>query len=636
MSADLTANHLHNYRKDIDGLRSVAVLSVILFHLNAAWLSGGFLGVDIFFVISGFLITSILYRDIQAREFSFTTFYTRRIKRILPVFFVVLLVAMLLVYSVWTKGEAHLMGRIAMSAIGFASNFLLSLSGAYFDPDMEESIFLHLWSLSVEEQFYFVVPSVLIGLVACRYTRPHILKILTGMGILLFLSGFILKPWLGLGNATYYMPHLRFAEMLVGSLLAIGLAQGYRVSESVLKWLAPLSALVLLGCFFVGDIFALPLFPGPLALLPCLATAIILHPSSRGHIVSRFLSLKPMVWIGKISYSLYLWHWVVLAFFRYYLDSSEPLSLQLVCVSVVIMFVLSVLSYYGVEQPVRKMRLSFPQAFIFGYALPAAVCVGLFFGFNRYLPEPNWDPKTTVRLLEEEGDSANEFGFIRGDRNKEKPSVLVAGDSYTMHLTGFVDVVGKHEGWQAFVSYRTGTAFYLNSIGRPVVSEKDKKDFERAKYLTEHINEYDIIVLSAIWDHKGAHDASELQALDNTLAELTKAGKQVILVHSMYKVGRLVYRNIYNPKVSEFVHRLGGYPYPIEELKLIKFGGVEDVLILLKSKYPTVRWIDLTGLLPKNGRVGDRYIYPDKTHINHFASEWLGEQFIASGQRLIE
>lgn len=158
---------LNKYRMDIDGLRAIAVLSVTIFHLNPHWLSGGFLGVDIFFVISGFLITSLLYRDISNDTFSFKTFYMRRIKRILPAFFVVIFVGLALAYTTFMHDGAKEAGHEAFGSVIFLANFVFSLGGGYFDVASEEKLFLHIWSLSIEEQFYFIVPTFLIILIKC-------------------------------------------------------------------------------------------------------------------------------------------------------------------------------------------------------------------------------------------------------------------------------------------------------------------------------------------------------------------------------------------------------------------------------------------------------------------------------------
>lgn len=154
------------YRTDIDGLRALAVLAVIIFHLNPKWLPNGFLGVDIFFVLSGFLITSIIYPQINNKTFSFIEFYRRRIKRILPIFFIVIATGMLIAYLLYIPQDAIEVGRSAFYSVFFLANILFARQGGYFDTSSEEKPFLHIWSLSVEEQFYFIFPIFLILIVS--------------------------------------------------------------------------------------------------------------------------------------------------------------------------------------------------------------------------------------------------------------------------------------------------------------------------------------------------------------------------------------------------------------------------------------------------------------------------------------
>ena len=155
-----------SYRPDIDGLRALAVISVILFHINPNYMPSGFLGVDIFFVISGFLITSIIYREMAEETFTFANFYNRRIKRILPIFFVVLIIGLLVVWWLFLERDFHSITKSAISAVFFLSNLYFSRDGGYFDISSEEKPFNHIWSLSVEEQFYFIFPLVLLFILA--------------------------------------------------------------------------------------------------------------------------------------------------------------------------------------------------------------------------------------------------------------------------------------------------------------------------------------------------------------------------------------------------------------------------------------------------------------------------------------
>ncbi len=174
---------ISQYRADIDGLRAVAVLSVIIFHLNAAWMPSGFLGVDIFFVISGYLITSIVYRDLLRGSFSFKDFYQRRIKRILPAFFTVVLFSLLVgLFLVSVESYFEELKKSALAATFFSSNFFFMRGVSYSDPTTEDKPFLHIWSLSVEEQFYFVFPVLLILLLRYDWTRRNKYPILLALG----------------------------------------------------------------------------------------------------------------------------------------------------------------------------------------------------------------------------------------------------------------------------------------------------------------------------------------------------------------------------------------------------------------------------------------------------------------------
>ncbi len=212
-----------NYRADIDGLRALAVMSVFLFHLNKSWVPNGFLGVDMFFVISGFLITTIIYKGVSTHSFSFTDFYKRRIKRILPAFYLVLIVGLAFAGLFMLPEKAMEVGRSARASIFFLANILFARQVGYFEGSAEEKPFLHIWSLSVEEQFYFLFPIFLLLLFKSHFLWKHRLKVLIALFLALTGSSFINLEKFGITWEVYYLPHLRFIELLVGSFLSIAL-----------------------------------------------------------------------------------------------------------------------------------------------------------------------------------------------------------------------------------------------------------------------------------------------------------------------------------------------------------------------------------------------------------------------------
>lgn len=628
-----------SYRKDIDGLRAIAVLSVVIFHLNPLWLPGGYLGVDIFFVISGYLITSIIYRDISDTKFNFADFYVRRIKRILPVFFVALSVGLALAYSSFMRNDAIQTGTHAQYAIGFASNILSARSaGGYFDPSSEEKIFLHIWSLSVEEQFYFVFPILLIILLKFQFTRRYIITILTSLGIISLLSSFFPLEWVGLEHLdTYYLPHLRFVEMLTGALLAIAIARGFSLHLS--RYIIVIAMIVLLGLFYVAgnNLFKPPFFPGIFALLPCLATAVILYPSKEENPISRFLSLGPVVWIGKISYSLYLWHWIVLAYIRYMGDTTEPLSPSMYLFAVLCMLLLSIASYYLVEQPTRHLSLSFRSALLRFYVLPSLLCIGAIWLLNRYMPQLDLEKDITEWKITQQGDGENLWGVHRGNP-LGKTTVLIAGDSHTLSLLNFFDVIGKHEGWQGFVSSIPGCPFLFDYTYELSGDLKDKKHNEdREQYLRSDLDKYNTIILPCYWGSKLYHKDWEAfsQGIDRTLEQLTKMGKKVIVINTLYHIKRDVIRSYNSPRLAALMETISLSESPTRGTIYYQSKDMAQRVKKIIDRYPSVRWVDLEPYLPETGLVNDKPIYSDKDHVNPFGAGYLAERFLNSSQTLV-
>lgn len=632
------ASHIAKYRSDVDGLRAIAVLSVMIFHINAAWLPGGYLGVDIFFVISGYLITSILYREVSDGTFSFASFYTKRIKRILPAFFVTTLVAMLLAYGTMLAEDARLVGRSALAGVFFIANILFARRGGYFDARSEEQLLKHLWSLSVEEQFYFLFPTLLIALLYFRRLRPYIIGILSVLGGSVLLTSGVQFPYRDTILDVYYLPHLRFVEMLVGAVLAIAIAQGkLRHIRGLSLWLV-LSVGALLGCFALGAHFKPPYFPGVLALVPCLATALILYPSDKPTFVSRALSWSPLVWVGKISYSLYLWHWIVLAYVRYMGDPLSPLSPTMVLFCVVLMFALSALSYYLVEQPLRHMKFSFTHSVIGLYVAPAVVCVGLFYYGSNY-PQSLQYPAEVVEFAPtlDEIKASGRIDLAVGDSTAQA-NVYIVGDSHCLALTNFWDAIGKHEGWQALLSATGGGPFFKDLTFDWNTKQFSDEVGDRWRYLEEHIDEFETIIIANYWGAKQYSLEPERYhaALERTIDYLTKHNKQIILVNSNYRVGSLHMRRANAPRVSAFLDWVGQAESVTRGASYYASRASADAVRALVQKYPTLGWVDLEPHLPESGQVDGTPIYADKDHINMYAARWQAEQFIRRGDRLIK
>ena len=359
-------NGVMKYRPEIDGLRAVAVVPVVLFHAGTPFFDGGYLGVDVFFVISGYLITTIILGDIAARRFSVLSFYERRFRRILPAYVVVIMVSILLAWLWMMPDELRNFGESVFASSVFSSNILFWAEAGYFSTGSELKPLLHTWSLSVEEQFYVFFPLMLLALSKRRW-RWTVITIALITVLSLGLAEFGWRRW---PSANFYLLPFRAWELGVGALCAIFL-KVYGERSSAL--LSGTGFLVLAASFFLFD-DTTPM-PSVYGLAPVLGTALIVVFASPTGWAGRLLSFKPVVFIGLISYSTYLWHQPLLAFTRIRsIPSATDFALLL---AIVASFGLGYLSWRYVEQPFRKggRLLSLPRNKTLGGSL--AVLAGL-------------------------------------------------------------------------------------------------------------------------------------------------------------------------------------------------------------------------------------------------------------------
>lgn len=342
-----TCSHI-SYRPDIDGLRAFAVLFVVIYHAWPSALPGGFVGVDIFFVISGFLISSIIFRGVEQRSFSFKSFYAKRIRRIFPALIVVFAACLLMGWFALLADEYQMLGKHVASGAVFISNFTLVKESGYFDAAAELKPLLHLWSLGIEEQFYIVWPLLIFTLAKLRI---NLLVVTVFVAIL----SFSLNIW-GIDAhlvETFYYPYTRFWELMLGAILAHILLYSGETFKSKLKSSANFMAL--LGLVLVISSLILldrnKLFPGWWAALPTLGTVLLIAAGPEAWINKKVLALRPLVFVGLISYPLYLWHWPLLSFVRI-IESSDPAPF-LIPIVIFVSFCLAWLTYAVVEKRLR-------------------------------------------------------------------------------------------------------------------------------------------------------------------------------------------------------------------------------------------------------------------------------------------
>jgi peptidoglycan/LPS O-acetylase OafA/YrhL len=339
------------YRPEIDGLRAVAVLPVVLYHAGLAGFDGGFVGVDVFFVISGFLITSILKREIDAGRFSLLGFYERRARRIVPALFVMSAVTAYVAYRLLPPEQVVEVGKGLVAVALFVSNIYFWAHAGYWDAAAREHPLLHTWSLGVEEQFYIVFPWLLAGL--RRWAKPRAVPLVLGAIAAVSLAGSV---WAAAAapQAGFYLSPFRAFELMIGALLVY--APSVAAPPGWVREAASGLGLALIAAAVVLFSEATP-FPGAAALVPCVGAALaILGGGASGG--GRLLSLPPMRFVGLISYSLYLWHWPLIVFAKFALGRPFTLAEQagLVAASIVA----ATLSWAFVERPFRRRGKGFP------------------------------------------------------------------------------------------------------------------------------------------------------------------------------------------------------------------------------------------------------------------------------------
>jgi peptidoglycan/LPS O-acetylase OafA/YrhL len=437
-----------HYRAEIDGLRGIAVLAVIGFHAFPEYVPGGFVGVDVFFVISGFLISAIILRQLSRSQFSFADFYSRRIRRIFPALIVVLTACLMFGGAALLPNELEQLGKHMGSAAVFASNLTLWFESGYFDTTAEFKPLLHLWSLGIEEQFYLLWPMLLLLL----WKRPRSIR---ASILLLTIASFALCLIIGSRSpvANFYFPPTRFWELGLGCLLAVA-----RTSPgSAGRWLArhplrPLAAslLPILGvALIVSSLLLLDrttAFPSWAALVPTAGALCVIAARSDSWFQRRVMASGALVFVGVISYPLYLWHWPTLSFAAI-LDGGKPAS-TVRTAAVVLSFGLAWLTFVMFERPIRMQRAArVSVALASGLAILGTAGLAMFalHGFPQRFhvdlqaltPQPRRND-----LCPEKFRTHRAFNYCKGTQARP-PDVLFLGDSRAQSVyDGVVDEIG--------------------------------------------------------------------------------------------------------------------------------------------------------------------------------------------------
>jgi peptidoglycan/LPS O-acetylase OafA/YrhL len=431
------------YRTDIDGLRALAVLSVIFHHYLVPGFRGGFVGVDVFFVISGFLIAAHIESDIAASRFSLLAFYERRMRRILPALFLMYALFLLLACWIYFPPELHFQSRLAAYVIPFLANYAFYQNAGDYSGEFAGHIaLLHTWSLAVEEQFYLFFPLLMLGI--SRLMSGRYLAVLWPMALASFLLC-VIGTYID-ASAAFYLAPFRAWELLAGALLAVGRFSAPRDAR-VRAGVALLGLLLIAGSDMLLSTKA-P-YPGGWALLPCAGAMAILYAScDRTLSVGKVLDNPVMRQIGLWSYSLYLFHWPLLVLAQYYV--FDPLSVSLRCMLLALTFLLGALSWRYVEQPFRGPRALLSRSVLYGTAAVSGIALVLAafllhraedprrYSAREHTLFPTYTPDQIRCRNTSPVDDAHTSSCKRGD-NSAPVAAILWGDSHALAILPAVD-----------------------------------------------------------------------------------------------------------------------------------------------------------------------------------------------------
>ncbi|WP_310310823.1 acyltransferase family protein [Hydrogenophaga palleronii] len=533
-----TPPSLHaNYRADIDGLRAIAVVAVVIHHAFPELLPGGFVGVDVFFVISGYLISTIILQGLQRGRFSFAGFYVRRVKRIFPALLLVLATTMVMDWFQLIPTDYAELGKHLLGGATFVSNFLLWQEAGYFDTESHSKPLLHLWSLAIEEQFYLLWPLALYLLHRWRLSAMRSIAVILVLSFAVNLALVWEHP-----TAAFFNPAARVWELMLGALLAAVHLHpaGWRgllgriasvenptpsLTAPVMAWSGAL--LLVLGFALVNPERA---FPGAWALLPTLGTVLLIATGPHTRLNRTLLANRPMVWVGLISYPLYLWHWPLLTFAHLRAGETPVWTTQLAWVALSVL--LAWLTYRLIEKPVRFGPFN-PRA------ISAALCtamVGVAVAGTTIQQREGFEeryPQTVRELLTRSGlkavtqgwrlkDCMLEFEHPASDYKdfcieEKRPLVFLWGDSHAGSLYPGFKALQDGGQYDFGIGERSsaGCPPVLGPEARPLCGSLNDNAIEAIRQ-----SKPDVVLLYAIWHHP-RYDISTLEA---TVDEIKRAG----------------------------------------------------------------------------------------------------------------
>ena len=623
---------LLSYRPDIDGLRAISVIFVILFHADLLWIQGGFIGVDIFFVISGYLITRSIDKEMLGNVFSFKAFYLRRIRRIIPVLVFVMLVITIPACLFLFANDLETFGRTALHTILSTNNFYLWIKGSnYFVGNTELMPLLHTWSLSVEEQFYFIWPPIL--LLLHRYLNLKnrlyfiILFIVIGLGLSVFLASFYPK-------VAYFLLPARLFELSLGAGLALFWDKIPELSRNKNNGISVVGLLLILLPVFLLN--GLSTFPGFNAFYPCLGAVLLILSGKNSHtkgIVNRLLTIKPLVFIGLLSYSMYLWHWPIFSFIKYV---GLELTSDKLIVALTSTVLLSYFSWKFIEKPFRyRFKYNFSKTLLV-ILLPCLLIIGTLYGV---LDGKDGFPERHPTLIE--FDKKNNYPsklrrncydvFKVGNCDqcglgvkKDTLDGVLIGDSFTNHSAAFIDVLAKDSGLYFHDSAAGGYPLLYDVDDQTGAPTRDTAYGEKR---LAYAKKFKTIIVATNWERFLDKESKNYKLVMATIKELLDLDKNVIIIDPLRTVSQM---NLHKMKLLKTNN---GSSINKQDLLIPFYKRADDYIVYeIHRKYPQVTIINLNDVMcydtSCNYEIDNSIVYRNGNHLNTSGATLLAKKYI--------
>lgn len=580
------------FRKDINGLRAIAVIAVVLFHFNASWMPGGFAGVDVFFVISGFLMTGIIFRGIEQEKFSILKFYAARANRIIPALAVLCLVLLVFGWFYLIPLDYKALGKHAGSSVGFLSNIVYLRESGYFDAPSHEKWLLHTWSLSAEWQFYIIYPLALVAMKKFMSLKALKATVLVGTVFGFIFCVIATYKW---PNPAYYLLPTRAWEMMIGGaayLYPLKLADN---RKKVFEWIG--LALIVFSYIFISKE---NLWPGYLALIPVLGAFLLIQAQRNDSFVTGNIIFQAL---GKWSYSIYLWHWPFVVAIYYF-----SLNEQFIYFGIILSVILGFISNRYIES--IKFRNDFISIFSLLKCKP--IYMTLFVGLlGSYISlsqgvdgrvEVDNDTKLLISQMkmplrtngycfysfddgqEEISENAGSDCYL-GDTSS-KSSTLLFGDSYAGHNEPFFDEIFKKNN-KSFQSIATNwcIASFTDNFTGPKTHNAYKQCLINRNYLKKNLKNYKNVIFAGSWD--GALSRNQLDDFKLVVDEASNMGVNVFIMAAPHRYERSIMKEFYRSIYSNSTFNINKVNDNDHEMKIAN-SQLKD----LSKKYDNVHFID--------------------------------------------